>query len=78
MSSSLESRKAVYRGGLIVEAIPNASLGVLTPEIELLSAPRLKRGQRFDWLYEQMVRQLPEHSGPEHVVEWDGKKARVR
>ena len=25
------------------------------PEEELLSAPRLKRGRRFDWLYERMV-----------------------
>jgi len=45
MSSSLESRNAVYRGGPIVEAFPNAFLGVLTPEIELLSAPKLKRGR---------------------------------
>jgi len=30
-------------------------LGVLTPEVELLSAPKLKRGRRFDWLYEQMA-----------------------
>ena len=25
------------------------------PEEELLSAPKLKRGRRFDWLYEQLV-----------------------
>jgi len=34
---------------------PNAFLGVLMPEVELLSAPKLKRGRRFDWLYEQLV-----------------------
>jgi hypothetical protein len=34
----------------IVEAFPNAFLGVLMPEEELLSAPGLKRGRRFDWL----------------------------
>jgi hypothetical protein len=36
------------RGGSIVEAFPNAFLGVLIPEIDLLSAPKLKRGRRFD------------------------------
>jgi hypothetical protein len=45
----------VRREGPIVEAFPNAFLGVLMPEVELLSAPRLKRGRRFDWLYELMV-----------------------
>lgn len=39
----------------IVEAFPNAFLGVLTPEEELLSAPKLRRGGRFDWLYERIV-----------------------
>jgi hypothetical protein len=41
--------------GPIVEAFPNAFLGVLTSEVELLSAPKLKRGRRFDWLYEQIT-----------------------
>jgi hypothetical protein len=30
-------------------------LGVMMPEEELLSAPRLKRGRRFDWMYERIV-----------------------
>jgi hypothetical protein len=38
-----------------VEAFPNAFLGVLTPEVELMAAPKFKRGRRFDWLYDQMV-----------------------
>jgi hypothetical protein len=38
-----------------VEAFPNAFLGVLMPEDEMLSAPKFKRGRRFDWLYDQMV-----------------------
>ena len=38
-----------------MEAFPNAFLAVLIPEVELLSAPRLKRGRRFDWLYEQIA-----------------------
>jgi hypothetical protein len=33
----------------------NAFLGVLMPEVELQSVPELKRGRRFDWLYELMV-----------------------
>jgi hypothetical protein len=46
---------SVFRGGPIVEAFPNAFLGVLMPEDELVSAPKLRRGRRFDWLYEQVV-----------------------
>jgi hypothetical protein len=38
-----------------VEAFPNAFLGVLMPEVELVAAPKFKRGRRFDWLYDQMV-----------------------
>jgi hypothetical protein len=30
-------------------------LGVLMPEVELVAAPRLKRGRRFNWLYERPV-----------------------
>src|SRR5262245_43802601 len=33
----------------------NAFLAVLISEVELLSAPRLKRGRRFDWLYERIA-----------------------
>ena len=56
LSSSVSAnRGAVRRDGPIVEAFPNAFLAVLMPEVELLAAPRLKRGRRFDWLYEQMV-----------------------
>jgi hypothetical protein len=38
------------------EAFPNAFLGVLMPEDELLPAPSFKRGRRFDWFYERMVK----------------------
>ena len=38
-----------------MEAFPNAFQGVLMPEVEMLVAPKLKRGHRFDWLYDQMV-----------------------
>ena len=46
---------AVSRNGPVVEAFPNAFLGVLTPESEFRSAPKFKRGRRFDWLYERIV-----------------------
>jgi hypothetical protein len=46
---------SVCREGPIAEAFPNAFLGVLMPEAELLAAPKLKCGRRFDWLYEQVV-----------------------
>ena len=55
VASSLERNKNVRYGGPVAEAFPNAFLAVLIPEVELLSAPRLKRGRRFDWLYEQMA-----------------------
>jgi Protein of unknown function (DUF429) len=55
LASSLESHKNVCYGGPIVEAFPNAFLAVLIPEAELVSAPKLKRGRRFDWLYEQIA-----------------------
>lgn len=45
----------VSRNGPVVEAFPNAFLGVLTSEEVMMSAPKLKRGRRFDWLYEQIV-----------------------
>ena len=41
-------------GGHIVEAFPNAFLAVLLPE-ERFPAPKLKRGQRFDWLYDEAL-----------------------
>jgi hypothetical protein len=54
-SSVLAKGGTVSREGPIVEAFPNAFLGVLMTEDELKKAPRLKRGGRFDWLYKQMV-----------------------
>jgi hypothetical protein len=54
-ASVLLNGGTVCHEGPIVEAFPNAFLGVLMPEVELLAAPRFKRGRRFDWLYTQMV-----------------------
>jgi hypothetical protein len=53
--SVLANGASVCREGPIVEAFPNAFLGLVTPEVELLAAPKFKRGRRFDWLYEQTV-----------------------
>ena len=54
-ASALANGASVCREGPIVEAFPNAFLGVLMPEDEMLSAPKFKRGRRFDWLYERIV-----------------------
>jgi hypothetical protein len=53
--ASQRDELSILRGGPIVEAFPNAFLGVLMLEEELVCAPRLRRGRRFDWLYEQLV-----------------------
>jgi hypothetical protein len=53
--SVLANGDSVGREGPIVEAFPNAFLGVLVPEGELALAPKFRRGRRFDWLYDQMV-----------------------
>jgi len=37
----------------LVEAFPNAFLGVMIPEIRFKAIPILMRGKKFDWLYEQ-------------------------
>jgi hypothetical protein len=47
-TSVLASDGTVCCEGPIVEAFPNAFLGVLMPELELLAAPKLMRGRRFD------------------------------
>jgi hypothetical protein len=46
----------ICREGPIVEAFPNAILGVLMPEFELLAAPKFERGRRFDWLTTRWLR----------------------
>lgn len=53
--SPSDTDNVVSRSGPVVEAFPNAFLGVLTSESDFLSAPKFRRGQRFDWLYERIV-----------------------
>jgi hypothetical protein len=54
-SGSLSKKGSVQRNGRVVEAFPNAFLAVLLPEQEMLNMPNLRRGQKFDWLYEKAL-----------------------
>lgn len=45
------------RPGGIVEAFPNAFLGVCLDDRCYASMPALRRGEKFDWLYDQWVRE---------------------
>jgi hypothetical protein len=40
----------------IVEAFPNAFLGVCVSSEQYISMPRLRRGRKFDWLYTEWCR----------------------
>lgn len=67
MPTALE-RFAVIPGCAIVEAFPNAFLGVMLSDKVYARQPHLKRGQRFDWLYEEaknagVVKMLLKHLG---------------
>ncbi|MGL4494979.1 MAG: DUF429 domain-containing protein, partial [Beijerinckiaceae bacterium] len=42
-------------GPAVVEAFPNAFLGVLLSDDEYAQMPKLRRGQKFDWLYDRAV-----------------------
>ena len=58
----------VFASHNIVEAFPNAFLGVSLPDAVFTSA--LARGEKFDWLYDQWLL----HNGPEQlraVVAWE-------
>jgi len=59
-----DSSFPLVRKGAIIEAFPNAFLGVCLEDETYVSMPRLRRGQKFDWLYEQwksrrLVEKLP-------------------
>ena len=41
--------------GPIIEAFPNAFLAVLLPDHVFAAATKLRRGRRFDWLYERVL-----------------------
>ncbi len=50
-----EAKGRVRPKGPIIEAFPNAFLAVLLEEREFPSAPKLPRGKKFDWLYDQVA-----------------------
>lgn len=50
----------IAKGLPIVEAFPNGFLGVLLPDGMYGKAPRLKRGKRFDWLYDHAHQKIGE------------------
>jgi predicted nuclease with RNAse H fold len=45
----------VWPDAPIVEAFPNAFLGVAVPDNDYLAATKIKRGGRFDWLYDRWI-----------------------
>jgi predicted nuclease with RNAse H fold len=45
----------VWPAVAIVEAFPNAFLGVLVPEEDYAAIPAMKRGGKFDWLYDRWI-----------------------
>ena len=45
----------VWADAPIVEAFPNAFLGVAVPDDVYVTATRIKRGGKFDWLYERWI-----------------------
>jgi len=47
--------RCLVRKEAIVEAFPNTFLGVLLDDGVYAKAPKLRRGERFDWLYGQAV-----------------------
>jgi hypothetical protein len=52
---ALDARGPLVRSGRIVEAFPNAFLGVCVPEDAFERMPKLRRGKKFDWLYDQWL-----------------------
>jgi len=51
-------RRAAERvrpGAKIVEAFPNAFLGVVVQDDDYVTATKIKRGRKFDWLYERWI-----------------------
>lgn len=45
----------VWPDAAIVEAFPNAFLGVVVPDDDYVTAAKIKRGGKFDWLYDRWI-----------------------
>jgi hypothetical protein len=54
--SLLRDFPRVWEARNIVEAFPNAFLGVCVEDIAYRNMPRLRRGKKFDWLYDEWCR----------------------
>ena len=52
---SLRPLKQVWPDAPIVEAFPNAFLGVAVPDDDYLTVTKIKRGGKFDWLYNRWI-----------------------
>lgn len=53
--NSLHPMPRVWADAPIVEAFPNAFLGVAVPEDDFVAATKIKRGGKFDWLYDRWI-----------------------
>ncbi len=52
---STEPQHRVWPDAPIVEAFPNAFLGVVLPDDAYANPPQIKRGGKFDWLYDRWI-----------------------
>lgn len=52
---SMYPLQRIWPGIAIVEAFPNAFLGVLLPDDDYLTAAKINRGGKFDWLYDRWI-----------------------
>lgn len=52
---SLNPLERIWPDAPIVEAFPNAFLGVVVPDDDYVIATRVKRGGKFDWLYHRWI-----------------------
>ncbi|MGF0539890.1 DUF429 domain-containing protein [Agrobacterium sp. ES01] len=55
LTSAPAFSNAVFLDAAIVEAFPNAFLGVLLSD-QTFAADKIKRGKKFDWMYEHTVK----------------------
>jgi predicted nuclease with RNAse H fold len=52
---STQPLQRVWPDAPIVEAFPNAFLGVIVPDDDYVTATKMKRGGKFDWLYDRWI-----------------------
>ncbi len=54
-SNLIAPKNQIVHGKNIIEAFPNAFLGVMLDKRVYETRPRLRRGKKFDWLYREAV-----------------------